>query len=45
MLVITLSDILGLLCGLFLLSIFIFCKLSDWQKKKHDENNDDDLNG
>lgn len=43
MLVITLNDIIGLLCGLFILSIFIFCKLSNWQKKKHEKNNDDEL--
>jgi len=42
MLVITLIDVLALLCGLFLSSIFIFCKLSDWQKKKRDKNNDDE---
>jgi len=42
MLVITLIDALALLCGLFLSSIFIFCKLSDWQKKKRDKNNDDE---
>ena len=41
MLVITIGDIVALLCGLFLLSIFIFCKLSDWQKKKRDKNDDD----
>lgn len=42
MLVITIGDIVALLCGLFLLSIFVFCKLSDWQKKKHDNNKDDE---
>ena len=41
MLVITIGDIAALLCGLLLLSIFIFCKLSDWQKKKRDKNDDD----
>jgi hypothetical protein len=36
-LVITLEDIIYILMGLFLLFIFIFCKLSDRQHKRKDE--------
>lgn len=42
MIVITIIDILTLLCGLFLSSIFILCGLSDWQKTIHDNNKDDE---
>lgn len=37
MLIITIEDVLTLLCILILVVLFGFCKLSDWQRKRNEE--------
>lgn len=43
----TIKDVLVLLCVLFIVSIFIFCKICDKQeaKRKSEQDNKEDNNG